>query len=100
MALLRCHALLGQKRSGGGAINEALKWGQVVMLPEGSFNDAVRREALGLPVLHRQANAIAEIVDAIPDDLSAKPEADSFVAVREIMHRRFWKFFSELVRRD
>lgn len=100
MALLRCHALLGQKRSGGGAINEALKWGQVVMLPEGSFNNAVRHEALGLPILHRQTNAISEIVEAVPDDLSAQSEADEFVAAKDRMLRAFREFFPNLVYRD
>lgn len=98
MVLLRCHGLIAQHRSGGGAINEALKWQCAVMLPQGTFNDAVRREALGLPVLHRRRNAFSEILQAVTPTSLPDGEATEFAEMSAQMAARFWAFFPTLRR--
>jgi hypothetical protein len=92
LALMRCQALIGQQRSGGGAINEALRWRIAVMLPEGSFNDMVRGEALDLPVIHRRYNAFSDICDSVALKVGQEGECPDFIRTEARMKERFWTF--------
>lgn len=100
LALMRCHAIIGQHRSGGGAINEALKWRLVVMLPQGSFNDTVRGEALDLPILHRSRNAFTDIYRKVELDTYETGVCPAFMIAEAQMKERFWAFFDGVYRRS
>jgi hypothetical protein len=100
MALMRCQAMIGQHRSGGGAINEALKWRLVVMLPDGSFNDMVRGEALDLPVIHRSRNAFSDIARTVVLGADEQGVCPAFMIAEARMKDRFWAFFDGFFRRS
>lgn len=93
LLLWRCHAVIGQHRSGGGALTEALRWNRLVMLPKGLYNDVTLQEVMGLPILHRKANSIAEIVEILEG--SSRPEGESalFLAAFAETDRKFWRYF-------
>lgn len=99
LLLLRCHAVIGQHRSGAGALTEALRWNRLVMMPEGLYNDVTFRQEYGFPILHRSRNSIAEIVKALENTSPQEEESAQFRTVFSDSYQKFWAMYGSILRK-
>jgi hypothetical protein len=84
--LLRCYALVGQGRSGVGAMTEAARNGRHLVLVRGTYNERLFADSWNAPVIYRRKNIFQELVDE-------KHEASDFERIMAESRDRFWIFY-------
>ncbi|MCL1629211.1 hypothetical protein M3N55_10745 [Roseibaca sp. V10] len=87
--LLRCYALIGQRRSGVGAMTEAVRNGGQLVLERGSYNEQLFSESWKTPIVYRNNNIFQELVDTENDEVD-------FERVMTESRDRFWLFYASI----